>query len=52
MPTFEDKVLQRGVAMVLEAVSRRTRDSNLTWERFNLLLKRYPLPNLRICHAA
>jgi RNA-directed DNA polymerase len=33
-------------------LSRRTRDSNLTWERFNLLLKRYPLPNLRICHAA
>jgi group II intron reverse transcriptase/maturase len=33
-------------------LSRRTRDSNLTWERFNLLLKRYPLPNLRICHTA
>jgi RNA-directed DNA polymerase len=33
-------------------LSRRSRDSNVTWERFNLLLKRYPLPNLRICHAA
>jgi len=33
-------------------LSRRSRTSNLTWERFNLLLKRYPLPNLRICHAA
>lgn len=33
-------------------LSRRSRDSNLTWERFNLLLKRYPLPNLRICHVA
>ena len=33
-------------------LSRRTRDSVLTWDRFNLLLKRYPLPNLRICHAA
>jgi RNA-directed DNA polymerase len=33
-------------------LSRRTRDSPMTWERFNLLLKRYPLPNLRICHVA
>jgi RNA-directed DNA polymerase len=33
-------------------LSRRTRDSFLTWDRFNLLLRRYPLPNLRICHAA
>ena len=33
-------------------LSRRSRTSNLTWERFNLLLKRYPLPNLRICHEA
>lgn len=32
-------------------LSRRTRDSRLTWERFNLLLERYPLPNPRICHA-
>ncbi len=31
-------------------LSRRSRTSNLTWERFNLLLKRYPLPNPRICH--
>jgi len=33
-------------------LSRRSRDSSLPWERFNLLLKRYPLPNLRICHVA
>jgi group II intron reverse transcriptase/maturase len=33
-------------------LGRRSRDSNLTWERFNLLLRRYPLPNLRICHVA
>lgn len=31
-------------------LSRRSRTSNLTWERFNLLLERYPLPNPRICH--
>jgi group II intron reverse transcriptase/maturase len=31
-------------------LSRRSRKSNLTWERFNLLLERYPLPNPRICH--
>ncbi len=31
-------------------LSRRSRTSNLNWERFNLLLKRYPLPNPRICH--
>jgi RNA-directed DNA polymerase len=33
-------------------LSRRSRTSNLTWERFNLLLKRYPLPNPRICQSA
>jgi group II intron reverse transcriptase/maturase len=33
-------------------LSRRSRTSNLNWERFNLLLKRYPLPSLRICHVA
>jgi len=33
-------------------LSRRSRDASLTWERFNLLLKRYPLPNPRICQAA
>ena len=33
-------------------LSRRSRTSNLTWERFNLLLERYPLPNPRICHEA
>lgn len=33
-------------------LSRRTRDSRLTWERFNLLLERYPLPNPRICQTA
>ena len=33
-------------------LNRRSRDAHLTWERFNLLLERYPLPNPRICHAA
>jgi len=33
-------------------LSRRSRKSNLTWERFNLLLKRYPLPNLRAHRVA
>ena len=33
-------------------LSRRTRDSRLTWERFNLLLERYPLPNPRICQSS
>lgn len=33
-------------------LSRRSRKSNLTWERFNLLLERYPLPNPRVCHRA
>lgn len=32
-------------------LSRRSRTSNLTWERFNLLLKRHPLPSPRIRHA-
>lgn len=32
-------------------LSRRSRDTNLNWERFNLLLERYPLPNPRICQA-
>ena len=31
---------------------RRSRTSNLNWERFNLLLERYPLPNPRICREA
>jgi RNA-directed DNA polymerase len=33
-------------------LSRRSRTSNLNWERFNLLLERYPLPNPRICQVA
>jgi RNA-directed DNA polymerase len=33
-------------------LSRRTRKARMTWERFNLLLERYPLPNPRICQAA
>lgn len=33
-------------------LSRRSRASTMTWERFNLLLRRYPLPNPRICPAA
>jgi group II intron reverse transcriptase/maturase len=32
-------------------LSRRSRTSNLNWERFNLLLKRYPLPSPKIGHA-
>lgn len=36
----------------LKWLSRRSRTSYLTWEQFNLLLKRYPLPNLRICKVA
>ena len=32
-------------------LSRRSRTSTVYWERFNLLLERYPLPNPRICHA-
>jgi RNA-directed DNA polymerase len=33
-------------------LSRRSHESNLIWERFNLLLERYPLPNLRACRVA
>lgn len=33
-------------------LSRRSHESNLTWQRFNLLLERYPLPNLRARPAA
>lgn len=33
-------------------LGRRSRADKMTWERFNLLLKRYPLPNPRICRAA
>lgn len=33
-------------------LGRRSRDDKMTWERFNLLLERYPLPNPRICQAA
>lgn len=33
-------------------LSRRSRTSNLTWERFNLLLKQYPLPNPKIRQVA
>ena len=32
-------------------LNRRSRTSSLNWERFNLLLERYPIPSLRICHA-
>jgi len=31
-------------------LSRRSRDSKVKWAKFNLLLKRYPLPNPKICH--
>jgi RNA-directed DNA polymerase len=30
-------------------LGRRSRTSDMTWERFNLLLERYPLPNPRVC---
>lgn len=30
-------------------LGRRSRTSDMTWERFNLLLERHPLPNPRIC---
>jgi RNA-directed DNA polymerase len=33
-------------------LGRRSRADKMTWERFNRLLKRYPLPNPRICQAA
>jgi group II intron reverse transcriptase/maturase len=33
-------------------LSRRSREPSMPWKRFQLLLKRYPLPNLRICVAA
>jgi RNA-directed DNA polymerase len=33
-------------------LSRRSRTSKIDWARFNLLLKRYPLPNAKICHQA
>lgn len=32
-------------------LSRRSRTSRVNWVRFNLLLKRYPLPNPKIRHA-
>ena len=87
IPTFEDKVLQRAVAMVLEAIyeedflacsygfrpgrsahdalnvhrqvtrewrkwlNRRSQKAKMTWERFNRLLVKYPLPRPRIVHA-
>lgn len=44
-------LLYRVVRIWRKWLSRRTRDSNLTWERFNLLLKRYPFPSPRVCHA-
>lgn len=31
-------------------LNRRSRSPHLNWERFTLLLERYPLPNPRICH--
>lgn len=31
-------------------LNRRSRKAHLNWERYCLLLERYPLPNLRICH--
>jgi RNA-directed DNA polymerase len=42
----------RAVRIWRKWLSRRSRTSRVTWERFNLLLKRYPLPSPRICQAA
>src|SRR5947208_200215 len=33
-------------------LSRRSRTSKINWAQFTLLLKRYPLPNAKICHQA
>lgn len=33
-------------------LSRRSRTSQINWAQFTLLLKRYPLPNAKICHQA
>lgn len=33
-------------------LSRRSRTARLNWERFNLLLRRYPLPTPRICQPS
>jgi retron-type reverse transcriptase len=42
MPTIEDKVLQRAIAMLLEPIY---------WERMHRLLQFYYLPNARIVHS-
>lgn len=45
-------LLYRAVRIWRKWLSRRSRTSKVTWERFNLLLKRYPLPSPKICRAA
>ena len=42
----------RAVRIWRKWLSRRSRTSKVTWERFNLLLKRYPLPSPTVRHAA
>jgi RNA-directed DNA polymerase len=32
-------------------LNRRTRGNPMTWEKFNLLLGRYPLPSPRVVHS-
>jgi len=32
-------------------LNRRNNERNMTWEKFNLLLKRYPLPIPKIVHS-
>jgi RNA-directed DNA polymerase len=45
-------VHQRAKLIWRKWLNRRSRKPSLTWERFSLLLKRYRLPNLRVCQAA
>lgn len=45
-------VHQRAKLIWRKWLSRRSRQPSMPWKKFQLLLKRYPLPNLRICVAA
>ena len=45
-------VHQRVKLIWRKCLSRRSRKPSMPWKKFQLLLKRYPLPNLRICVAA
>jgi group II intron reverse transcriptase/maturase len=44
-------VHQRAKLIWRKWLSRRSRKSSTAWKKFQLLLRRYPLPNLRICVA-